>query len=128
MIDFKGYEPGTKPSEISGQPRLYYDRSRPINIKVPFYNQFQDSINIQKPLAYIIPQGWWKVLELLKINGVQMRLLPVDTTLEVEAYRIEKYNASPRPFEGHHVNSGVQVSKSMKKIRFRKGDIVVPMN
>ena len=128
MIDFKGYEPGMKPSDISGQPRLFYDRSKPIQLQVPFYNIFVDSISIQKPAAYIIPQGWWKVLELLKINGVQMNLLPADTTLEVESYRIEKYNANPRPFEGHHLNSGVQVSKAMKKIRFRKGDVLIPMN
>jgi hypothetical protein len=28
-MDFKGYEGKYKPSEISGKPRLYYDRNKP---------------------------------------------------------------------------------------------------
>ncbi|HVG41875.1 MAG TPA: M14 family metallopeptidase, partial [Chitinophagaceae bacterium] len=128
QIPFKGYEAGQKTSLISGLPRLFYDRNKPININVPFYNTYVDSINISKPKAYIIPQGWWKVIELLKVNGVKMDVLKRDTTIEVEAYRIEKYTASPRPFEGHHVNSGNQISTSLKKIYFRKGDYYIPMN
>ena len=29
--------------------------------------------SIKKPVAYIIPQGWWKVIELLKLNHVPMK-------------------------------------------------------
>jgi hypothetical protein len=39
-IAFKGYTAIWKPSEISKLPRLYYDRSKPTNVKVPFYNYF----------------------------------------------------------------------------------------
>ena len=128
MIPFKGYEAAYKQSEISGQQRLYYNREKPLNIKVPFYNTFLDSLNVTKPTAYIIPQGWWKVLDLLKLNGVKMEPLKKDTIIEVEAYRIEKYTSSNRPFEGHHLNSGVQVSSTLKKVGFRKGDYFIPMN
>lgn len=128
MIEFKGYEPGYRPSEISGQVSLFYDRSKLLNIQVPFYNRFVDSVSVRRPAAYVIPQGWWKVLDLLKLNGVVMNPIAADTTLEVEAYRIEKYNASGRVYEGHHLNSGVEVSRTVKKVRFRKGDVLVPMN
>src|SRR5690606_1167056 len=36
-IDFKGFEAGYKPSEVSGKDRLYYDRSKPFTKKIPFY-------------------------------------------------------------------------------------------
>lgn len=128
MIDFRGYEATMKPSAVSGQPRLFYDRSKPLQLQVPFYNRFTDSITIDRPAAYIIPQGWWKVLELLRINNVRMSPLPADTTLEVEHYRIRNYTSSPRPFEGHHLNSGVQVSVATSQVRFRKGDVLIRMN
>lgn len=125
QITYKGFASGKKESEVSRLPRLYYDRSKPYEVQVPFYNFYRDTLSVQKPVAYIIPQGWWKVIERLQWNGVQMRRLQSDTSIEVESYRIEKYNSSARPFEGHHVNSGVEVSKSIKKVSFRKGDYFI---
>jgi hypothetical protein len=63
---YKGYTAGRKPSEVSGQPRLFYDRTKPYEKEVPFYNFYKPSTFIQKPKAYIIPQGWWTVIDLLK--------------------------------------------------------------
>jgi len=127
-ITFKGYESGRKPSVISGLPRLYYDRAKPFEKKVPFYNNYIDTLSVAKPVAYIIPQGWWKVIERLQANQVTMRALTKDTTIEVEAYKITGYQASPRPFEGHHMNREVRVSKSINKVSFRKGDYYIPLN
>ncbi|MBD0332759.1 MAG: M14 family metallopeptidase, partial [Chitinophagaceae bacterium] len=126
-ILFKGYESGHKISDVSGLPRLYYDRSKPYERKIPFYNTYVDTLSVPKPVAYIISQGWWKVIERLQANNIQMQWLKKDTTIEVEAYRIENYTAGARPYEGHHVNSNVQVSKSIEKIAFRKGDYYIPL-
>ncbi len=128
LIDFKGYESGRKPSEVSGLPRLYYDRSKPYEKKIPFYNYYRDTLTVEKPKAYLIPQGWWKVIERLQANGVKMSRLSKDSTIEVEAYRIAEYNSSPRPWEGHHINSNVQLTKHVYRIKFRKGDYYIPMN
>jgi hypothetical protein len=125
---FKGYESGRKPSAISGQPRLFYDRSKPFEKTVKFYNTYVPKMMIKKPAAYVIPQGWWKVIDLLKINKVQMRQLSRDTTIEVEVYRIEDYKTAPRQNEMHHINSDVKTSTSVKQMKFRKGDYYVPMN
>ncbi|RYY84282.1 MAG: hypothetical protein EOO15_19660 [Chitinophagaceae bacterium] len=121
-ITFKGYEAAYKPSSISGVQRLYYDRNRPYERKIPFYNTYRDTLSVPVPLAYMIPQGWWKVVERLQANGISMRRLTRDTVMNVEAYRIESYTASPRPYEGHHINSGTQVSKRTLVQAFRKGD------
>ena len=127
-ITYKGYEAGKKTSEISGLPRLYYDRSKPFEIKVPFYNYYKGSIKIVRPKAYIIPQGWWKVIERLQVNNVTMLRLQKDTIMEVEWYSITGYQASTRLYEGHHINSNVQVSKQQSTISFRKGDYYIPLN
>lgn len=125
---FKGYEATRRPSVISGQPRLFYDRSKPFEKTVKFYNTYVPKMMIKKPTAYIIPQGWWKVIDLLKVNKVQMRQLSRDTTIQVEVYRIEDYKTAPRQNEMHHINSDVKTSTSTKQMKFRKGDYYVPMN
>ncbi len=125
---YKGYESGRKPSEVSGLPRLYYDRTKPYEKEIPFYNFYKPFAFIQKPTAYIIPHGWWKVIELLKINKVQMTALKKDTIIEVEVYRIDDYKTAARQFEMHHINSVVKTSTSVQKVQFRKGDLYIPMN
>jgi hypothetical protein len=127
-ISYKGYAAERKTSDVSGLPRLYYNKDKPFETKVPFYNVYRDTFSVSKPLAYIIPQGWHRVIDRLKANQVVMKRLQKDTVMEVEAYRIENYQSSARPFEGHHPNSNVQVSSSMKKMSFRKGDYLIPMD
>jgi hypothetical protein len=125
---YKGYTAAYKPSDVSGQRRLYYDRSKPYEKEVPFYNFYKPSINIQKPKAYIIPQGWWTVIDLLKANKVQMTQLKKDSTIEVEIYRIDDYKTAARQNEMHHINSDVKTSVTVKQMKFKKGDYFIPMN
>jgi hypothetical protein len=125
---YKGYAAGRKPSDVSGQPRLFYDRTKPYEKEIPFYNNYKASTFIQKPKAYIIPQGWWRVIDLLKVNKVQMTQLKKDTTIEVEVYRIADYKTAPRQYEMHHINSEVKTSVSIQKLKFKKGDYYIPMN
>ena len=128
QVLFKGYEAGYKPSEVSGLPRLYYDRSKPYEKQIRYYDYYATRTAINKPLAYIIPQGWWTVIDLLKINKVNMRVLPKDTSIEVEVYRIEDYKTFPRQYEMHHVNTDVTVSTRKQTMLFRKGDYYIPLN
>jgi len=125
---YKGYTAGRKPSEVSGQPRLYYDRTRPFEKEIPFFNYYKPAGFIQKPKAYLIPQGWWRVIDLLKANKVLMTRLKKDTIIEVEVYRIDDYKTAARQYEMHHINSDVKTSVSSQHIKFRKGDFYIPMN
>ncbi len=125
---YKGFAALRKPSDISGLPRLFYDRTKPYEKEIPFYNFYNPKTFIQKPTAYIIPQGWWTVIDLLKINKVEMVQLKKDTTIDVEMYRIDDYKTSPRQYEMHHINSDVKTGVSIQKIKFKKGDYYIPMN
>jgi len=127
-ITYRGYAAGYKASEVSGHSRLYYDRSRPFEIQVPFYNYYKAEDFVEKPKAYIIPQGWWKVIELLKLNKVEMSTLKKDSMIEVEVIHIDEYKAASTQYEMHHPNSNVRISLTKQKMSFRKGDYYVPMN
>ncbi|WP_160711591.1 M14 family metallopeptidase [Chitinophaga solisilvae] len=128
LITFKGFASGHKPSDVSGLPRLYYDRSRPYEKQVKFFNYAAPDKYADKPSAYIIPQGWWAVIDQLKNNQVKMQRLPKDTTIYVETYHIVDYQTSPRPFEKHYLHTHIKVTTTKDSIRFRQGDYYIPMN
>ena len=124
---FKGYQAGYKPSEVSGIDRLYYDRNKPFEKTVPVQTYYKPGKIISKPRFYILPQGWHRVVERLEANRIQMSRLTTDTSIECEAYRIVDYKSSPRPYEGHHLNTEVKVETLVQRISFRKGDWLIPM-
>ena len=128
LITFKGYEQAFKTSDATGLQRMYYDHSKPYTKQVKYFDVFNPSNFITVPSAYIIPQGWNAVVDLMKLNGVIVNQLTGDTTIEVEAYHIDDYKSLPRPYEKHHKNSGVKVSVMKQKIKFLKGDYFIPLN
>ncbi|MGB3005122.1 MAG: hypothetical protein WBC06_01340 [Chitinophagaceae bacterium] len=127
-IEYKGYESESKPSEVSGLPRLYYNRNKPYKKTIKHFNHFIANDFIKKPKAYLIPIGWWKVIDLLKINKIEMSQLKKDTTIDVEVYKINDYKTQTHQYELHHMNSDVKISVSLQKKKFSKGDWYIPLN
>jgi hypothetical protein len=127
-IDFKGYQGGYKPSDISGKDRLFYDKSKPFTKKIPFYGNYKPTKFVSIPKAYIIPQSQWHVLELLELNGLNATRLQKDTLIDVETYKIESYQTSKSPYEGHYGHYNTKVSKSTQKVKFFMGDYVFYTN
>jgi hypothetical protein len=124
-IRFKGYETGMKTSDVTGLPRMYYDHTKPFDRQVRFYDYFAADAWATVPKAYVIPQGWHAVVDLLQLNGVQMRRLTEDTTMTVEVYHIADFKSYPRAYEKHHKNTAIQVKTDQESIHFLKGDYVV---
>jgi len=127
-ITFKGYESGYKPSDVSGKRRLYYDRSKPYTKEVPFYDKFTPAATALAPQAYVIQQGWHRVVARLTINGVYLQRLDRDTTLELTVYRITNYETAGKPYEGHYLHKNVQYTKKKERLTLLQGDYIVPMN
>ena len=128
LITFKGYEQDFKTSEATGLQRMFYNHAKPYTRELKFFNNFAPLNITAAPKAYIIPQGWSNVTDLLKLNNVVMQQFSNDTAIEVEAYHIDEYKSSLRPYEKHHRNSGVKITASRQNIRFLKGDYIVYLN
>ncbi len=126
-IVFKGYEAKYKPSEVSGLDRLYYDRNAPYEKEIPFYNTYKPSLSVEKPIAYIIPQAYSKVIQRLKWNGVALKQLEEDQKIEVELYRIEDFK-NQDAYEGHYLHRGTKVEKKKMAWPYHKGDYIVYVN
>lgn len=127
-VTFKGYEQAYKPSDATGLSRMYYDRTKPFTKQVRFFDTFKPNDIIEAPKAYIIPQGWWTVIDLLKLNGVQMQRFTKDTIIDVQAYHIDDYKSYPKPYEKHHKNMAVKTSVMNQQVRFLKGDYIIWLN
>ena len=123
--NFKGYEGEMIASEVTGGERLKYDTQKPFTKEVNYYDNFIAEDTIEIPRAYIVPQGWWQVTDLLKLNQIKLEPLARDTTLYVEIYSIEDFKTGEQAYEGHYKHSETRVSKTMDSVEFRKGDFVV---
>lgn len=128
MVNFKGYSAKKKPSLISGESRLYYDRNEPFEKEVIHYNYYKTTASVEKPIAYLIPQAYSKIIERLKWNNVKIGKLEKDQTFEVELYRIADYKTGERPYEGHYLHRSVEVEKFTRKRIYKKGDFIVYVN
>ena len=124
-LNFKGFEGHFIESKITGANRLKYDRTKPFTKKISYQNYFKPSLEVKIPDAYIIPQGWHNVIDLLKLNAVKMHVLERDSTITVESYKIEDYKTREMPFEGHYLHYKVTVSKNNQNITFKKGDVII---
>lgn len=124
-LKFKGYEGAMQPSDITGFDRLKYDRTKPFTKDVVYQNYFKPTTEVAIPKAYIIPQGWWNILDLLKLNKVEIRELQNDTIITVESYKIDAYETRKSPFEGHYQHYNTKVVSSTQQLTFRKGDLYI---
>ena len=125
-LNFKGFEADTITSEITGLPRLQYDRERPFEKVVPYSNEFYPSDTITIPNAYIIKQGWQNVMDRLIANQIEFYELEEDSVLTVESYQIDQYETYTRPYEGHYPHYNTSIAASKMDISFKKGDYVIP--
>ena len=125
MIDFKGFEAGKKTSEVSGQPRLFYDRNKPFTRKVKFYNQYISTKEIAIPTYYVIPKSEKKVLDYLKRNNIMVKEMKQDSIIFAQQYKISDFKTVKNPYEGHYIHYDTQVKAETKNVNFRKGDFLV---
>ncbi|WP_240183007.1 M14 family metallopeptidase [Pedobacter jeongneungensis] len=127
-LTFKGFEAGQKPSTVSGADRLYYDRSKPYTKTIKEWNKFEPAVSVQKPVAYIIPKAWDRVIALLKLNNVKISELKADQKIAVESYYIGDFKTGTRPYEGHYLHSAVKLNTVKQNLQYYAGDFVVYTN
>jgi len=125
-LDFLGYEAVSSKSELTGNNLRTYDREQPFSKKTPFYSYFKAMDSVRVPEYYVVPQGQWKVLELMRLNDIIMEPLEKDSTMVVSRYKIEDYETGNSAYEGHYIHSDVTVSEEKMKVRFRESDILIP--
>lgn len=127
-LQFKGFEGKKVPSSLTGAERLAYDRTQPFTKDVVYQNYFKPTIEVSVPKAYIIPQGWWNVIELLQFNNVEMTQFKNDTIVTVESYKIDTYDTRNQAYEGHYPHYNTKLKTEQIQVKFSKGDYYISTN
>ena len=124
-LNFKGYESEYVNSSLTGKTRLKYDRDQPFERPVTYYDHYKATDSVQIPQYYVIPGGYWNVVELLRLNRVRVRFMDKDTTVNAEVYKIADYQTRTRAYEGHYPHYNTQVEVVEEEIELRRGDYLV---
>lgn len=126
-LSFRGYEYSLKPSGVSGQDRLFYDREKPFTKKIRYYHHLTPTKTVDKPEAYLLKRGYVDVEQLLKANKVKMETLKSDSILNVVRTKIENFDTRHQPYEKHYNHFDVQISRDTMTIKFLEGDWLISM-
>ena len=125
-ILFKGYEWSEIPSELTEQPRLFYDRNKPFSRYIPHYFHYRATDSVRVPSFFIIGGQEEKTLEMLALNKVDMVPSSVDTVVFVKGYKIIDFSNGSKPYEGHYLHSNTKLEVVDVKVNVKKGDFIIP--
>ncbi|QSS97361.1 M14 family metallopeptidase [Psychroflexus sp. ALD_RP9] len=127
-LKFLGYQADTIISQVTDLPRLKYNREKPITTNIKYFNYFKAKDSIKIPEAYIIPQQYTEIIDLLKWNNINIERFVADTLIKVERYTIADYNTRKSPYEGHYLHFNTSVSTEISQIKITPGDVIVNTN
>ncbi len=123
-LSFMGYEGSYKKSKATNGERLFYDKSKPYIKNIPFFGTYKPVKEVIIPEGYIIPKGFWPIIDLLKSNHIAFLQLENDTIIEVEGYQIVDFKTAKSAYEGHYPHTTTKVSMTTTKVAFTRGDYV----
>jgi hypothetical protein len=128
MIDFQGYEVERQQiSQVTGLPRLGYDRNRPFTASIRYFDTYRPVQRIDIPEYYVVPQAWKPVLERLALNKVEYSVLERDTVIQVLVDYLDEVTSQNRPYNGHFFHSQVNTRSELQQVRYNAGDWLVPV-
>ncbi len=128
MIEFKGYEGERGISPVTGLERFGYNREKPYDTVVPFYDFHFAKMKLFAPEYYILPSAWEEVVERMKINGVKMTPVAHDTVIEVERYYISEVESFQRQYNWHRPHQKFTLESKTEIVQFYAGDFLIPVN
>ena len=128
VIQFRGYEGEIMDSKVTNGKRLLYDATKPYLEPVDYFNEYRSTKEITIPKAYILKQGWHRVVERLKNNQIFYTQFKKDTTLVVETLHIDDYKTRTSAYEGHYLHYNTSVKIDSNAVHFSKGDLYIPVH
>lgn len=125
-INFKGYEHTFPVNDITELKRLYYDRSKPYQKMIPYYNRYIPKDSIQVPAFYIVGGQEKEVIRRLEINKIEFLKILKDSLADVQSFVVKNFKSSDRPYEGHFKHKEMNYEIMNFKYKLKPGDVIVP--
>lgn len=124
-ILFKGFEHSFPMSEVTGKPRLFYDRSKPYTRYIPHFNKYKYKDSVLVPRYYIVGRQCKDVIDRLHANGVRYSVFQKDTMMKAWITRVISFKSSGNPYEGHYLHNNVETVVEEQLVHLKKGDILI---
>ena len=85
----------------------------PKDYSLQLMNEFEATESVSRPFAYLVPPSASEAIANLKRHGLDLQELREDIELDVEIYKIDAIDESPRRFEGHNM---VELKTSVRRV------------
>jgi hypothetical protein len=125
-INFKGYEHSFPVNEITGLKRLFYDRSKPYQKMIPYFNRYNSKDSVRVPDFYIVGGQEKEVIHRLEMNRIQFRKMLKDSMVDVQSFVVTNFKSSERPYEGHFKHKDMNCELTDLKYKLKPGDLLIP--
>jgi hypothetical protein len=125
-INFKGYEHSFPINEITGLKRLFYDRSKPYQKMIPYFNRYIPKDSVRIPDFYIVGGQEKEVIRRLEMNRIQFRKILKDSMVDVQSFVVTNFKSSERPYEGHFKHKDMNCELTDLKYKLKPGDLLIP--
>lgn len=127
-LHFDGFEANDVYSEITGNKILKYDETKPKSMEIKYFNKALGMNNQTIPKYFILERGFYKVKDLLTLNGVIYTPLLKDSVIDVSVFVIDSFKTVGMAYEGHYQHFETRTSIIKKKIKLNKGTWLIPTN
>ncbi len=123
-ITFKGFAYRRELSEISGDIRIVYDNTKPIDIETVWFNEMEPALTVAPPRGYIIPPQWTEIIDLVRLHGLKADRLTESTMLDVQTYRFIEVKFPNHSYESRHMPRFKTERVDERRV-FHKGSVIV---
>jgi hypothetical protein len=123
---WKGYKAVKSFGKIAGDSLIEYIH-QPIDIPTTYYELSEITDSVIIPDAYLVPQEWSKLIEILKIHSVKFKRVDKDQKIIADRYKFSNVKFPPKPYEGHF-SPTFDLLEFRDTVTVRKGDYLIPTN
>jgi hypothetical protein len=124
-INFKGYEHSFPINEITGLKRLFYDRSKPYQKMIPYFNRYNSKDSVRVPDFYIVGGQEKEVIRRLEMNRIEFRKILKDSLIDVQSFVVSNFKSFDKPYEGHFKHKEVNYELENYKYHVKRGDLLI---
>ncbi|PKP47500.1 MAG: hypothetical protein CVT92_16890 [Bacteroidetes bacterium HGW-Bacteroidetes-1] len=128
MVPFKGFSYEVHKSDLTGGDWFVYDNKKPVDFRLPLFEQSKPLYTVKLPEAYIIPAEWQEVIERMKLHGIEMFPLEEERKIQTEYYQFTQIEWQRSTYEGRHRIAKMQFDTKQNEVAYPAGSMVVPMN
>jgi hypothetical protein len=123
---WKGFKAVKIFGEIAGDSLTEYIH-QPIDIPTTYYDVSEITDSVEIPEAYLIPQEWSKLVDILKVHSVKFKRVEQDKKIITNRYKFTNVKFPSKPYE-EHFSPSFDLTEFRDTILARKGDYIIPTN